>query len=88
MTVKITVEEWLAALSHSYGPHDDAMTVEEWSTRLGLCRNSKKVSEWIRTGLQQGWMEHAFKRKETITCRYTTIPAFRLAIKPQKVKRG
>ena len=88
MTVKITVEEWLAALSHSYGPHDDALTVKEWAQRIGLPRTSEKTSEWIRVGLTQGWLERTTARREYVTGRTTTIPAFRLVAKPKKVKYG
>ena len=76
------VEEWLSALSALNAPSDDAKTVQQWHETLGKTR--RFTEQWIREGLENGWMERAYLVMERLTGVQAKIVGFRLVKKGKR----
>jgi hypothetical protein len=82
MTAKITVEEWLSALDGLDKPATDAYTIMAWQEKIGKGR--LPTNRWVRTGLEQGWMERAPTIVTSITGGTRRMVGFRLVGKKAK----
>ena len=53
----IKAADWMAALDRVEEPSPDAMSIRQWCERIG--RHKDYTAAWIRSGLENGWMERA-----------------------------
>lgn len=83
-TTIITMEEWLQAITRSTEPSQDAYTVAQWSDKLGM--NVHKASRWVRTGMDNGWIETAPVVVTELNGKQRRIVGFRLTNKPGRKK--
>lgn len=73
-----TREQWLSAMCLYDSPAQDAMTIRAWAKKLGMSRTACAVTDWIRTGLEHGWLERAITEIEELTLRRRRVVGFRL----------
>jgi len=73
---KVIYDLWLATLNNKARPSKSALTVMQWSKRLGKCRDKTRM--WIREGLENGWMEQAPMTIVEITGRQRVGVGFRV----------
>ena len=78
-----THEQWLAALRQEGAPAGDAMTLAGWSDRMHTSIN--KTRNWVRAGLENGWMELAVVVITELTGKQQRRTGFRVVEKPKKV---
>jgi hypothetical protein len=76
MSATITVEEWISAINRAYQPSSNALTAGQWGARMGSGRAAG--SAWVRTGLENGWLERAITTVPTITGNARRVVGFRL----------
>ena len=81
-----TYEQWRLALERIDSPSADAMTVAGWGKKLGISK--QRASDWLREGLEHGWVERAKVCIESITGTTRNLVGFRVVAQPRGHKGG
>lgn len=72
----IKVEDWMALLSHAEIPKKDALTMGQWKDRLSKSKDATRA--WLKTGLDNGWIEKAMTVVDELTGKRRRVVGFRL----------
>ena len=81
-----TYEQWRLALERIESPSADAMTVAGWGKKLGIPR--QRASDWLRDGLERGWVERSRVCVEDLAGTIRNLVGFRVVAQPKGHKGG
>ena len=76
----LSYDEWAAVLQSATEPVTDGLPIEAWCEKLMLSR--RRTTEWIRAGLQNGFVEQVIVVRPIITGGTRRTPGFRVKEAP------